>query len=170
MTFEAPASSVEVGVGINQGGMIPRFLDLVDLDFFLVAIPYTLMEARGSGRRSFHVARSGMWESSSEPFSVPEFWSREPSRVPSITMRTPHPRIWRKFAAWKLCARVMESRCRRRPLQFPFGHPCVASVIPGAFQPEHVEQNIAHFQHDIPSDLWEELKAENLIRPDAPTP
>ncbi len=33
-----------VGAGINELGMIPRFLDAVPLDFFLVALRYTLME------------------------------------------------------------------------------------------------------------------------------
>lgn len=32
-----------VGAGINELGMIPRFLDLVDLDFFLVAYGYSLL-------------------------------------------------------------------------------------------------------------------------------
>ena len=33
-----------VGAGINELGMMPRFLDMVGLDFFLVALRYTLME------------------------------------------------------------------------------------------------------------------------------
>ena len=33
-----------IGAGINELGMMPRFLDMVDLDFFLVALRYTLME------------------------------------------------------------------------------------------------------------------------------
>ncbi|MBV9288740.1 MAG: aldo/keto reductase, partial [Hyphomicrobiales bacterium] len=33
-----------VGAGINEIGMMPRFLDAVGLDFFLVALRYTLME------------------------------------------------------------------------------------------------------------------------------
>ncbi|MBM4076175.1 MAG: aldo/keto reductase, partial [Planctomycetes bacterium] len=32
-----------IGAGINELGMIPRFLDLIDLDFFLVASPYNLL-------------------------------------------------------------------------------------------------------------------------------
>ena len=32
-----------IGAGVNELGMIPRFLDIVDLDFFLVAMPYTLL-------------------------------------------------------------------------------------------------------------------------------
>ena len=33
-----------VGAGINELGMMPRFLDALPLDFFLVALRYTLME------------------------------------------------------------------------------------------------------------------------------
>ena len=33
-----------IGAGINELGMMPRFLDLFDMDFFLVALRYTLME------------------------------------------------------------------------------------------------------------------------------
>ena len=33
-----------VGAGINELGMMPRFLDMIPLDFFLVALRYTLME------------------------------------------------------------------------------------------------------------------------------
>src|SRR5438876_6641469 len=33
-----------IGVGINSIGLIPRFLEVFDLDFFLLAGPYTVME------------------------------------------------------------------------------------------------------------------------------
>ena len=33
-----------IGAGINELGMMPRFLDVIGLDFFLVALRYTLME------------------------------------------------------------------------------------------------------------------------------
>ena len=55
-------------------------------------------------------------------------------------------------------------------LQFPLGHPLVASVIPGGLSPEHVRQNVAAFRHVIPSALWTELKHEGMLRADAPTP
>ena len=55
-------------------------------------------------------------------------------------------------------------------LQFPFGHPCVTSVIPGGFEPAHVKANLGHMRHRIPSDLWAELRHEGLIREDAPAP
>ena len=55
-------------------------------------------------------------------------------------------------------------------LQFPLGHPAVAAVIPGAVSAAQVADNLRHMQHPIPGDFWAELKAERLIREDAPTP
>jgi D-threo-aldose 1-dehydrogenase len=72
---------------------------------------------------------------------------------------------------------LMEAVCKRHAvplaaaaLQFPLGHPIVASVIPGAISQLQVEQNLAAFAHPIPPDLWAELKHEKLLRADAPTP
>ena len=55
-------------------------------------------------------------------------------------------------------------------LQFPLGHPSVASVIPGASSPAQQARNIEAFRHPIPADLWAELKHEGLLRADAPEP
>ena len=55
-------------------------------------------------------------------------------------------------------------------LQFPLGHPAVASVIPGASSPAQQERNVATFSHSIAADLWAELKHEGLLREDAPVP
>jgi D-threo-aldose 1-dehydrogenase len=55
-------------------------------------------------------------------------------------------------------------------LQFPLGHPNVATIIPGARSPEEVEANRRIFEIDIPAAFWAELKAEGLLRPEAPTP
>jgi D-threo-aldose 1-dehydrogenase len=55
-------------------------------------------------------------------------------------------------------------------VQFPLGHPAVASVIPGASSRAQLERNVATFSHPIPADLWVELKHEGLLRADAPVP
>jgi D-threo-aldose 1-dehydrogenase len=55
-------------------------------------------------------------------------------------------------------------------LQFPLGHPIVASVIPGAISRAQVAMNLSAFNHKIPADFWEELKHDKLIRSDAPAP
>jgi D-threo-aldose 1-dehydrogenase len=55
-------------------------------------------------------------------------------------------------------------------LQFPLGHPAVAAVIPGAVAPAEAVRNVATLRTEIPADLWDELKREGLLRPDAPVP
>ena len=55
-------------------------------------------------------------------------------------------------------------------LQFPLGHPSVASVIPGPNSPQQVRSNVQWMRTPIPAPLWSELKGEGLLRPDAPCP
>jgi D-threo-aldose 1-dehydrogenase len=55
-------------------------------------------------------------------------------------------------------------------LQFPLAHPGVASVIPGLASVAEVEQTLERYRTPIAADLWAELKAEGLLRADAPTP
>jgi D-threo-aldose 1-dehydrogenase len=73
--------------------------------------------------------------------------------------------------------RAIEAVCDRygvplaaAALQFPLAHSLVASVIPGLDSPARVEQTLALYRHIIPAALWQDLKSENLLRPDAPTP
>jgi len=158
-----------IGAGINELGMMPRFLDLVDIDFFLVALRYTLMEQetlalelprcaeRGVGIVIGGVFNSGILATGAVAGAKYNYADATPESLDKV--------------------RRIEAVCRRHKvplvaaaLQFPLGHPSVASVIPGAFQPTHIETNAGHFRHPIPADLWAELKAEKLLRADAPTP
>ncbi len=158
-----------IGAGINEMGMMPRFLDLVDLDFFLVALPYTLLDqavlddefprcvSRKIGFVIGAVFASGILATG----AVPEAKYRYSDALPEVLDRV----------------RRMQAVCARHgvplaaaALQFPLGHPSVASVIPGALNADQVVRNVANFRTDIPAALWEELKHEGLLRADAPVP
>jgi len=158
-----------IGAGINERGMIGRFLDQFDIDFFLVAMPYTLLhqevledefpacDRRGVGFVIGAVYQSGILASGPLPGAKYNYLPAPPDVLERV-------------------ARI-EQVCERHgvplaaaALQFPLGHPAVASVIPGASRPDHVERNVASFRHPIPEALWEELKATGLMRADAPTP
>jgi D-threo-aldose 1-dehydrogenase len=52
--------------------------------------------------------------------------------------------------------------------QFPLRHPAVVSVIPGGQGLAEMASNLAAASAKIPEALWEELRAEGLIRADAP--
>jgi D-threo-aldose 1-dehydrogenase len=158
-----------VGAGINELGMMPRFLDSVDLDFFLVALRYTLMEQEVLKEEFPYCERSNVGIVIGGVFS---------SGI-TATGAVPGAKYNYEDASPEIMERVrrMEAVCRSHgvplaaaALQFPFGHPIVASVIPGAIKPEQVRQNVESFSHDIPAGLWSDLKSEGLIAPESPTP
>jgi D-threo-aldose 1-dehydrogenase len=158
-----------IGVGINLMGLIPRFLDLFDPDFFLLAGRYTLMEqdaldielpactARGVGIVIGAVFNSGLLATGPVPGARYDY-------RPASELELAH-------------AARLKSVCDRHgvplaaaALQFPLAHPAIASVIPGPLTPAEVGLNVAAMRHPIPADLWNELKTEQLLREDAPTP
>jgi D-threo-aldose 1-dehydrogenase len=55
-------------------------------------------------------------------------------------------------------------------LQFPMSHPSVSCVVVGCRSVEQLDESIRMFEVDIPPALWQELKAKQLLREDAPTP
>jgi D-threo-aldose 1-dehydrogenase len=158
-----------IGVGINPRGMIPRFVELFDPDFFLVAGRYTLMEQdivadelpmlveRGIGVVIGAVFGSGLLATG--PVAGARYSYRSPTsdeidkvtRIRSVCDRHGVPLV-------------------AAALQFPLGHPAVASVIPGPNSPEQVQSNLEGIHYPVPADLWRELQHERLVRQDAPVP
>jgi len=158
-----------IGAGVNRPGTIPRFLDMLDLDFFLVALPYTLAdqpvldaefplcEARGVGVIIGAVFASGILATG--PVAGAYYNYREPTAEEADRIR--------RIEA--VCLKF-ETPLAAAALQFTLHHPAVASIIPGAIHPSQVRKNIALFRHETPDELWAELKRQGLLRPDAPTP
>lgn len=158
-----------IGAGINEIGMMPRFLDLIDLDFFLVALRYTLGEQSALEAEIPRAAERGIGFIIGGVFSS-GLYATGPVAGAKFNYHDATPEELDR-------ARRIEAVCKRHgvplpaaALQFPLHHPNVASVIPGGFKPEHVTANIKAMQHAIPDALWTELKHEKLIREDAPTP
>ncbi|MCP4383535.1 MAG: aldo/keto reductase [Hyphomicrobiales bacterium] len=158
-----------IGAGINELGMIPRFLELMDLDFFLVALRYTLGEQdtldvelplcveREAGIIIGGVFSSGIYATGPVAGAKYNYVDASPEELD------------RAGRIQAICERH-NVPLAAAALQFPLHHPAVASVIPGAILPEQVSANIELMRHDIPADLWAELKNDGLIREDAPTP
>lgn len=158
-----------VGAGINTLGLIPRFLDIVDLDFFLIAMPYTLLNQAILDEEFPACVERGIGFVIGAPYQS------------GILATGPRPGANADYApaSEELNQRVgrIQAICESHgvplaaaALQFPLGHPSVASVIPGARNATQVERNLEVFRVTIPAALWEELKHEGLLRADAPVP
>ncbi len=156
------------GAGINREVMIPYFLDRFDLDVFLVAMPYTLIDQsplddifprcaeRGMGVIIGSPYASGILAQGANPGVTYGYKPAEPEILDKV----------KKIEA--VCARH-NVPLKAAALQFVLHHPLVACIIPGPTAPWMVEDNVAMVKHEIPSALWADLKSEYLLRADAPT-
>jgi len=158
-----------IGAGVNMLGMIPRFLERFPLDFFLVAMPYTLLNQEALDAELPLCQERGVGIVIGAPFASGILAVGPESGSATYGYQPAQSSILEKV-------RRIQAVCQRHgvplgaaALQFPLGHPSVASIIPGPNSPEQVQTNVEWVRHEIPGDLWAELKAEGLIRKDAPT-
>lgn len=158
-----------IGVGINLAGSIPRFLAHFDVDYFLVAMPYTLVDQEALATELPLCRQHGSNVIIGAPFASGIL----------ATGATPDARYRYAPADAAILDTVarIETVCQAHAvplaaaaLQFPLAHPAVVSVIPGAETPQHVSANLAAMRHPIPAGFWADLQGQGLIDPLAPVP
>jgi len=158
-----------IGAGVNTWQICERLLGEADFDGFLLAGRYTLLEQDPlesflplCAARDVGIILGGPYNSGILATGAVEGARYDYAPAPAHIL----DRV-RKLSA--VCA-AHDTPLIAAALQFPLGHSVVKTVIPGASTPDEVRQNVAIFETDIPAALWSDLKAEGLIRADAPTP
>lgn len=158
-----------IGLGVNHWETCRDALAHGHIDLFLLAGRYTLLDqsaldellplcvARGTGIVIGGPYNSGILATGAKPGAT---YNYKPA-TPEILARV--------AAIETVCARHRVP-LRAAALQFPLAHPAVVAVIPGARTPAEIDDNAALMKHPIPSAFWAGLKAEKLLRADAPTP
>lgn len=156
-----------IGAGMNQWEMELRFAQEGDFDCFLLAGRYTLLEQEALSdflpyceKNNISVIIGGPYNSGvlANPSLGRYNYGETPSEIISKTMQIKD-----------VCDKY-KVPLRAAALQFVLAHPAVTSVIPGTKSPEHQIDNHLMMSYPIPGALWSELKEENLIQMDAPTP
>ena len=158
-----------VGVGINRMGMVPRFLERFDPDFFLIAMPYTLLNQDALDLELPLCEEGAVGVVIGAPFAT-GLLAAEPDRPTTYGYRPAAPEMvekTRRIAA--VCARHAVP-LGAAALQFPLAHPSVAAVIPGPHSPEEARKSVDWMRAEIPPAFWSDLRAEGLVRADAPLP
>jgi D-threo-aldose 1-dehydrogenase len=158
-----------VGAGINYTGLIETFFDIVELDFFLVAMPYTLLDQPLLDREAAIIEERGMSIIIGSPFSS-GLTAKEPGEDARYNYGEVPEEVIERVRGINTVSKRHGVPMGAVAIQFLFGLPTVASAIPGARSARHVEKTVEFFRTEIPTDLWAELKAEGLLREDAPTP
>jgi len=158
-----------IGAGLNMLGLIPRFLDMVDINFFILAMPYTLLDQDALDVEFPKCAEHGVDIVIGSVFASGILVTGPVEGA--LYAYSPAPlEILEKTQKIETICRAHDVLLPAAAIQFPLAHPNVAAIIPGALKPEYIHSNVENYQQEIPTDLWAELKSEGLLREDAPTP
>jgi D-threo-aldose 1-dehydrogenase len=155
------------GAGINEWQPCQWMAERGDFDLFLLAGRYTLLEqealdsflplcqARDIGIVIGGPYNSGILATGPLPGA---FYNYDPA---------PQEILDRVARIEKVCE-AHGVRMVDAAFQFPLRHPAVLSVIPGGQGVAEMESNLQAAAAEIPPALWADLKAEGLMRQDAP--
>ncbi len=159
-----------IGAGMNFSAPLAELVRNTDVDLLMLAGRYTLLEQdaldellplclqRGVGIVAAGVFNSGLLARAQVPEDAKYNYDDAPAEL-----------IERARAIAALCERH-GTTLPAAAVRFPLGHPAVVSVCVGARSAEQIERNAALYHDRVPAALWEELKAQGLLRADAPTP
>jgi len=158
-----------VGVGTNSALEAARLLARTDIDLAMLAGRYTLLEqnslddalrvAATTGKSVVAVGAFNSGLLATENLAADARYDYKPAEAPLIA---------RAVALAEVCARFGVT-VPQAAIAFPLTHPSVVNVTLGMRSAAQVQRNVELYQASIPADLWDELKAEGLLRSDAPT-
>jgi D-threo-aldose 1-dehydrogenase len=158
-----------IGAGVNFSEVCQLFLRFCAFDCFLLAMRYTLLEQaplaeflplcqeKGVGLVIGGALASGILATGPVPGA-------------KYNYREAPPDILERVRRIERVCKAHGVPLAAAALQFPLGHPAVASVVTGSNLPEHMDANAALLRVPIPTGLWSDLKDERLLAPDAPAP
>jgi D-threo-aldose 1-dehydrogenase len=159
-----------IGAGMNQVEMLTDFVRLTDMDVFMLAGRYTLLEqsaldellptceAQSVGIVAAGVFNSGLLSRPAPADDAKYNYGDAPKEL---------------LARARRIAQICERHSTTLPaaaLAFPLAHPAVVSVCVGARSPQQIEGNVNYYREGVPDSLWVDLKDEGLVRAEAPVP
>jgi D-threo-aldose 1-dehydrogenase len=156
-----------IGIGVNEWQVSETVARNTDVDLFLLAGRYTLLEQESLDSFLPLCAQKGMGVIIGGPFNS-GILATGPKSGAYFNYEPASPAILKRVASIEAVCRAHYVPLRDAALQFPLMHPVVVSVIPGAITPAEVEGNVESMQTLIPPQLWSDLRTEGLLRTDAP--
>jgi D-threo-aldose 1-dehydrogenase len=157
------------GMGINTNQALEEVATRVDLDFCLVAMPYTLLDQASLDRGMKTCLDRGVSVIIGAPFASGILVTGSGAGA-KYAYGAASPEVQARVRGIEAVCKAHGVGLSVAALQFVLAHPAVVSAIPGAAKPAEVQQNVAALAVDIPAALWSDLKAQGLIAANAPTP
>ena len=157
-----------IGAGMNQSAMLARFLRETAADVVMLAGRYTLLDqsalddvlpaARELGRSvvAVGVFNSGLLSGDRPAEGMKYDYQDAPPEL-----------VARGLAIAEICE-AHGTTLPAAAISFPYTHPSVVNVTLGMRSPDQVTRNVDLHRSTVPEALWDDLRAQGLIRPDVP--
>jgi D-threo-aldose 1-dehydrogenase len=157
-----------IGAGMNQTGMLTRFVRDTDVDVVLCAGRYTLLDQRALAELLPAAQERGVSVVVGGAFNSGLLADLRSSATYDYAQ--PPPDVLRRALHLQSVAERHGSELRAAALAFCAAHPAVASVLVGARSPEQVRDCAHQFATPVPAAFWQELRDTGLLPADAPVP
>lgn len=157
-----------IGLGVNEQAVCEEVLDHADVDVFLLAGRYTLLEQTALEGFLPRCAARGVGIVVGGPFNSGALVETGGTLHYNYAA-APADVVERVERLRRVCA-AHGVPLAAAALQFPLAHPAVLSVIPGMATAAQVVDATHWLSLVIPAALWSDLRSQGLIRADAPVP
>jgi D-threo-aldose 1-dehydrogenase len=159
-----------VGVGAKDWKTIRRIADVVDLDWVMFAISFTIYKHPSDlmvfmddlNNKNIGIINSAVFHTGfltgGEYFDYKKLNQSNPQDKKLFQ--------WREVF-WSLCKKFNISPADAC-VQFAKSHPAVASIALNTSKPQRVRENINSVAAEIPKDFWDACKREGLISAEYP--
>ncbi|MFE1313141.1 aldo/keto reductase [Streptomyces sp. NPDC058755] len=158
-----------IGAGMNQSAMLARFLRETVADVVMLAGRYTLLDqsalddvlpaARDLGKSvvAVGVFNSGLLSRDRPAEGMKYDYQDAPPAL-----------VARARAIAEVCA-AHGTSLPAAAIAFPHTHPSIINITLGMRNPEQVVRNVELHDQHVPDGLWDDLRAQGLIRSDVLT-
>ncbi|MET8285230.1 aldo/keto reductase [Streptomyces sp. NPDC048448] len=157
-----------IGAGMNQAGMLTRFVRDTDVDVVLCAGRYTLLDHRALAELLPAALERGTSVVVGGAFNSGLLADPRPGATYDYAT-APRETLERALRLQEIAGRH-GTTLRAAALAFPAAHPAVVSVLVGARSAHEVRDCAQQFATPVPAAFWRELREAGLLPEEAPVP
>jgi D-threo-aldose 1-dehydrogenase len=160
-----------IGAGVNECAAAEQLIEMFELDCILLAGRYTLLEQGALDALLPLAARRGVSILCGGPFNsgVLATGTRGGANM-HYDYAAPPAAVLARVAQLEAVCEEFAVPLQAAALQFPLGHPGVATIIAGAASGAESRNIAAQFAAPIPREFWQALRKRGLVDARAPLP
>ncbi len=157
------------GAGLNEWQACKILAERGDMDLFLLAGRYTLLEQEPIDKlfplcqdRGIGIVLGGAFNSGILATGAVEgaWYNYDPAP----------PHVMNRVKQIEAVCSDHKVRLIDAALQFPLAHPVVKTLIPGSKTPREASSSVDILNASIPAEFWRDLMDKGLLRKDVPVP